>query len=79
MNDRVARVKRIGDYTEDQLVLTRTDDGDIGVMIGFSASVTFCNPRNGGYSPRTIEALYNLFEAMQKDEDERPDPRDPKP
>lgn len=73
------RVSRIDDYTQGKLVLTRTDDGDVGVMIGFGSSVTFCSPRNGGYSPNTIHALQRLFEAMLEDNKEKPDKRNPDP
>ncbi len=74
-----ARVSRIDDYTSTKLVLTRTADGDVGVMVGFGTAVTFCNPRNGGYSPKTIRALTALFEAMLEDNRERPDKRNPNP
>jgi gentisate 1,2-dioxygenase len=74
-----ARVSRVDDYTNTKLVLTRTDDGDVGVMVGFGTAVTFCNPRNGGYSPNTVRALEQLFEAMLQDNAMKPDKRNAEP
>jgi hypothetical protein len=53
------------------LHLTRTEDGDLSVALGFGESVVFCAPsRGGGKSPHTWRALIRLFEAMRKDEDQ---------
>jgi len=62
-----------------RLDLIWQDDGDIIVVVkptghkGFGFDVEFCN--SGGHSDHTLKALHNLFEAMERDNRERPEPR----
>jgi hypothetical protein len=56
-----------------RLGLLLQDDGDIIVSVresgeeGLGSSVEFCN--SGGHSPRTLDALRELFKAMKADDD----------
>ena len=59
-----------------RLRLRRDGDGDVVVTVqandGNAATVEFCQPRSGGVgSPRTFDALRNLFEAMRADNMDR--------
>lgn len=69
-------VARLCDMREGKaLQLFIEDDGDVIVSVipegGFySKGVQFC--LSGTQSHRTTEALHNLFEAMQEDENEMP-------
>lgn len=68
--------------SDGRLELIRQDDGDIIVCVresvdstrgtGACADVEFCN--SGGRSPWTLQALYVLQEAMEKDERREPWP-----
>ena len=59
-----------------RMTLIRGDDGDVGILLveddGTSADVEFC--ASGGHSPWTLQALYALQEAMEKDERREPWP-----
>ena len=75
----VARLGDMGHGTK--LKLLKEPDGDISISVmpeGHLVTqhrIEFCN--SGGKSHHTLKALHNLFEAMQKDSEERPE-GDPK-
>lgn len=82
----MSTVKRPEDMSPDGfLELHKQDDGDIIVSVrsgdttGVSslyADVEFCN--SGGHSPWTLQALYKLMEAMEKDDRGEPWPKPPR-
>lgn len=68
-------VERVGDMGEGlKLQLLKEDDGDIIVSVipkdhKFGDGVQFCTPGSGGgKSPKTWNALLDLFKAMQEEE-----------
>ena len=68
-------VKRNGEIPESFLEVMLSHDGDIYVLVKGQnkkgiieeSQVEFCASNGGGYHPKTLEALYNLAEAMEKD------------
>jgi len=72
------RVKRIEDMsTCGFLCLIQQYGGDIIVActnsLGETTDVEFCAPgAGGGRSPNTLKALYNLIQAIEQDNEEKP-------
>jgi hypothetical protein len=73
-------VERLEDMSPDgRLRLIRQSDGDIIVVVippskdgyldssAIPVSAEFCTHGGGGQSPRTLQALYTLYEAMEQD------------
>lgn len=70
-------IRRPQDMGKGYLELFKEEDGDMCLLIrdedGNSASIQFCTGVvGGGRSPRTLNALYALAQAMVEDNRERP-------
>jgi len=51
------------------LILTRSEDGDMWVNLGsaFDKAARFCTLTGGGRTPKTLAALRGLFKAMEEE------------